>query len=77
MVSTSEKYAKPHSDVESAQMSSLDTLKLPEDFSNQKIPKRKVLHAGISEQNGLNLITSFPSMQEGRIKLNPHNIYFF
>ncbi|VFV36673.1 Hypothetical predicted protein [Lynx pardinus] len=45
MVSTSEKCAKPHSDVKSAQMSSLDTLKLPEDFSNQKIPKRKVFHA--------------------------------
>ncbi|XP_060464027.2 von Willebrand factor A domain-containing protein 3B isoform X2 [Panthera onca] len=45
MVSTSEKCAKPHSDVESAQMSSLDMLKLPEDFSNEKIPKRKVLHA--------------------------------
>lgn len=48
--------------------------KVPEDLSSQKIQKKKVLHAGISEQNGLTLITSFPLMQEGRIKLKPHNI---
>ncbi|XP_030884589.1 von Willebrand factor A domain-containing protein 3B [Leptonychotes weddellii] len=45
MVSTPEKYAKPHSDVESTPMSSLNMLYLPEDLSNQKIQKKKVLHA--------------------------------
>ncbi|XP_027476221.2 von Willebrand factor A domain-containing protein 3B isoform X6 [Zalophus californianus] len=45
MVSTPEKCAKPHSDVESTPMSSLNMLYLPEDLSNQKIQKKKVLHA--------------------------------
>ncbi|XP_029793069.1 von Willebrand factor A domain-containing protein 3B isoform X4 [Suricata suricatta] len=45
MVSTPEKCVKHHSDVESTKTSSLDMLKLPEDLSNQKIPRRKVLHA--------------------------------
>uniref|UniRef100_A0A8D1DC79 von Willebrand factor A domain containing 3B n=1 Tax=Sus scrofa TaxID=9823 RepID=A0A8D1DC79_PIG len=40
MISTPEKCAKPHSDVESARMS-----KAPEDRSDQKIQKKKVLHA--------------------------------
>lgn len=74
MVSTPKKCAKPHSDVKSTPMSSLNMLYLPEDLSNQKIQKKKVLHAGISEQNGLILIIGFPSMQEGKIKLNPRNI---
>ncbi|VCW73662.1 unnamed protein product, partial [Gulo gulo] len=47
MVSTPEKCAKPHSDVKSTPMSSLNMLYLPEDLSNQKIQKKKVLHAGI------------------------------
>lgn len=74
MVSTPEKCANPHSDVEVTRTSYLNIAKLPEDLSNQKIQKKKVLHAGISEQNGLNVITGFPSMQEGRIKLNPLSI---
>lgn len=77
MVSTPEKCEKPHSDVEPTPASSLNMLHLAEDLSNQKIQKKKVLHAGISEQNGLILITGFPSMQESRMKLNPHNILFF
>lgn len=74
MVSTPEKCGKPYSDVESARTSSLNMLKVPGDLSNQKTQKKKVLHAGISEQNGLNLITGFPSMQKGRIKLNSHSV---
>lgn len=61
VISTSEKCANPHSDVEATQMSFLNTSKVPGDLSSQKIQKKKVLHAGISEQNGLNLITGFPS----------------
>lgn len=59
MISTPEKCAKPHSDVESARMS-----KAPEDRSDQKIQKKKVLHAGIRGHSDLNLNTSFPSMQK-------------
>ena len=75
MVSTPEKCAKPHSDIESTQISSLNLFQVPENLSNQKIQKKKVLHAGTSEQNGLILITGFSSMQEGRIKQK--SIYFF
>lgn len=74
LVSTLEKCEDPHSDVEASQVSSLKMSKGPGDISNQKIQKKKVLHAGISEQNGLNLITGFPSMQEGRIYRNPCNV---
>uniref|UniRef100_A0A7N5P7Q3 von Willebrand factor A domain containing 3B n=1 Tax=Ailuropoda melanoleuca TaxID=9646 RepID=A0A7N5P7Q3_AILME len=45
MVSTPEKCAKPHSDVEPTPTSSLNMLHLAEDLSNQKIQKKKVLHA--------------------------------
>lgn len=55
MVSTPEKCAKPQSDVGSTQTSSLNVLKGPWGLSDQKIRKKKVLHAGISEQNGLTL----------------------
>lgn len=74
LVSIPEKCADPHSDVEATQVSSLKMSKVPGDLSNQKIQKKKLLHAGISEQNGLNLITGFPSMQESRISLNPCNV---
>uniref|UniRef100_A0A8I3PCS2 von Willebrand factor A domain containing 3B n=2 Tax=Canis lupus familiaris TaxID=9615 RepID=A0A8I3PCS2_CANLF len=45
MVSTPEKCAKPHSDIESTQISSLNLFQVPENLSNQKIQKKKVLHA--------------------------------
>ncbi|XP_037383798.2 LOW QUALITY PROTEIN: von Willebrand factor A domain-containing protein 3B [Talpa occidentalis] len=45
MASTPEICAKPHSDVESTQSSSLNMSKVPRDLSNQKIQKKKVLHA--------------------------------
>ncbi|XP_036080338.1 von Willebrand factor A domain-containing protein 3B isoform X2 [Rousettus aegyptiacus] len=45
MVSTPEKCANPHSDVEVTRTSYLNMAKLPEDLSNQKIQKKKVLHA--------------------------------
>ncbi|XP_044234443.2 von Willebrand factor A domain-containing protein 3B isoform X6 [Ursus arctos] len=45
MVSTPEKCEKPHSDVEPTPASSLNMLHLAEDLSNQKIQKKKVLHA--------------------------------
>lgn len=74
MISTPEKCAKSNSDIESTRTSSLNLSKIPGNLSNQKIQKKKVLHAGISKQNGLNLIIGFSSMQKGKIKLNPHNI---
>ncbi|XP_021780772.2 von Willebrand factor A domain-containing protein 3B isoform X2 [Papio anubis] len=45
MVSTPEKCAKPQSDVGSTQTSSLNVLKGPWGLSDQKIQKKKVLHA--------------------------------
>ncbi|XP_014647134.1 PREDICTED: von Willebrand factor A domain-containing protein 3B [Ceratotherium simum simum] len=45
MVSTPEKCAEPHSDVESTRTSSLNMSKVPGDPSNQKTQKKKVLHA--------------------------------
>nr|XP_011753632.1 von Willebrand factor A domain-containing protein 3B isoform X5 [Macaca nemestrina] len=45
MVSTPEKCAKPQSDVGSTQTSSLNVLKGPWGLSDQKIRKKKVLHA--------------------------------
>ncbi|XP_027623326.1 von Willebrand factor A domain-containing protein 3B isoform X2 [Tupaia chinensis] len=45
MVSTPEKCSQPQSDGESTQTSSLTMLKVPWGLSNQKIPKKKVLHA--------------------------------
>ncbi|XP_036912725.1 von Willebrand factor A domain-containing protein 3B isoform X2 [Sturnira hondurensis] len=45
LVSTPEKCADPHSDVEATQVSSLKMSKVPGDPSNQKIQKKKVLHA--------------------------------
>uniref|UniRef100_A0A2K6NBW9 von Willebrand factor A domain containing 3B n=1 Tax=Rhinopithecus roxellana TaxID=61622 RepID=A0A2K6NBW9_RHIRO len=45
MVSTPEKCAKPQSDVDSTQISSLKRLKGPWGLSDQKIQKKKVLHA--------------------------------
>nr|XP_051691596.1 von Willebrand factor A domain-containing protein 3B isoform X2 [Oryctolagus cuniculus] len=45
IISTPEKCAKPQSDVESAQTTSLKMLKVPGDLSNQKIQRKKVLHA--------------------------------
>uniref|UniRef100_A0A2K6K906 von Willebrand factor A domain containing 3B n=1 Tax=Rhinopithecus bieti TaxID=61621 RepID=A0A2K6K906_RHIBE len=45
MVSTPEKCAKPQSDVDSTQISALKRLKGPWDLSDQKIQKKKVLHA--------------------------------
>ncbi|XP_062934630.1 von Willebrand factor A domain-containing protein 3B [Cynocephalus volans] len=45
MVSTPEKCAKDQPDVESTQTSSLNMLKVPWSLSNQKIQKKKVLHA--------------------------------
>ncbi|CAD7677341.1 unnamed protein product [Nyctereutes procyonoides] len=45
MVSTPDKCAKPHSDIESTQISSLNLFQVPENLSNQKIQKKKVLHA--------------------------------
>ncbi|KAL4694483.1 hypothetical protein H8957_002407, partial [Semnopithecus entellus] len=45
MVSTPEKCAKPQSDVDSTQISSLNRLKGPWGLSDQKIQKKKVLHA--------------------------------
>uniref|UniRef100_A0A8I3W249 von Willebrand factor A domain containing 3B n=1 Tax=Callithrix jacchus TaxID=9483 RepID=A0A8I3W249_CALJA len=56
MVSTPEKCAKPQSDVSSTQTSSLNMLKGQWGLSDQKVQKKKVLHAGISEQNGLTLL---------------------
>lgn len=64
LVSTPEKCVNLHSDVEATQVSSLTMLRVPEDLSNQKIQKKKVLHAGISEQNGLNVITGYSSTQK-------------
>uniref|UniRef100_A0A7N9CS37 von Willebrand factor A domain containing 3B n=1 Tax=Macaca fascicularis TaxID=9541 RepID=A0A7N9CS37_MACFA len=48
MVSTPEKCAKPQSDVGSTQTSSLNVLKGPWGLSDQKIRKKKVLHAEMS-----------------------------
>ncbi|XP_054534651.1 von Willebrand factor A domain-containing protein 3B isoform X3 [Pan troglodytes] len=45
MISTPEKCAKPHSDVDSTQISSLNMLKGPWGLSDQKVQKKKVLHA--------------------------------
>ncbi|XP_011380274.1 von Willebrand factor A domain-containing protein 3B isoform X3 [Pteropus vampyrus] len=45
MVSTPEKCVNPHCNVEATRTSSLNMAKLPEDLSNQKIQKKKVLHA--------------------------------
>nr|XP_037860102.1 von Willebrand factor A domain-containing protein 3B isoform X2 [Chlorocebus sabaeus] len=45
MVSTPEKCAKPQSDVDSTRTSSLNVLKGPRGLSDQKIQKKKVLHA--------------------------------
>uniref|UniRef100_A0A2K5CDR1 VWFA domain-containing protein n=1 Tax=Aotus nancymaae TaxID=37293 RepID=A0A2K5CDR1_AOTNA len=45
MVSTPEKCAKPQSDVSSTQTSSLNMLKGPWGLSDQKVQKKKVLHA--------------------------------
>ncbi|XP_058523544.1 von Willebrand factor A domain-containing protein 3B isoform X3 [Ochotona princeps] len=45
IISTQEKCAKPQSDVRTTQTTSLNTLKVPWDLSNQKIQKKKVLHA--------------------------------
>ncbi|XP_074259929.1 von Willebrand factor A domain-containing protein 3B isoform X1 [Saimiri boliviensis] len=45
MVSTPEKCAKPQSDVSSTQTSSLNMLKGPWSLSDQKVQKKKVLHA--------------------------------
>lgn len=64
LVSTPEKCANPHSDVEATWVSSLNMSKAPEDLSHQQIQKKKLLHAGISEQNGLNVIDGCSSKQE-------------
>ncbi|NP_001332793.1 von Willebrand factor A domain-containing protein 3B isoform 2 [Homo sapiens] len=45
MISTPEKCAKPQSDVDSTQTSSLNMLKGPWGLSDQKVQKKKVLHA--------------------------------
>ncbi|XP_062064865.1 von Willebrand factor A domain-containing protein 3B [Lepus europaeus] len=45
IISTPEKCAKPQSDVESTQTTSLKMLKVPWDLSNQKMQRKKVLHA--------------------------------
>ncbi|KAK2509427.1 hypothetical protein MC885_004754, partial [Smutsia gigantea] len=45
MISTPEKCAKSNSDVESTRTSSLNLSKVPGNLSNQKIQKKKVLHA--------------------------------
>lgn len=64
LVSTPEKCAYPHSDVEASWVSSLNMSKVPEDLSHQQIQKKKLLHAGISEQNGFNVIDGCSSKQE-------------
>ncbi|KAG8509676.1 von Willebrand factor A domain-containing protein 3B [Galemys pyrenaicus] len=45
LTSTQETCAKPHSDVKSTQLSSVNMSKVPRDLSNQKIQNKKVLHA--------------------------------
>nr|BAK62758.1 hypothetical protein [Pan troglodytes] len=53
MISTPEKCAKPHSDVDSTQISSLNMLKGPWGLSDQKVQKKKVLHAAESTKTSL------------------------
>ncbi|XP_030683725.1 von Willebrand factor A domain-containing protein 3B isoform X2 [Nomascus leucogenys] len=49
MISTPENCAKPQTDVDSTQTSSLNMLKGPWGLSDQKVQKKKVLHAGATK----------------------------